>query len=228
MEEHPLLGRMWRNWKGFTDGQGGRSGEHPTQREMALEMTRWHRTHERKPVSSAHFRRAGPADLPHTKTRSPGESATQRVVGCPASRGRAAISLHTCDMSQRPLVPDAAAAWSQPRRPLGSEQGKVVPSWRWPPWLCQEEAGLGGSNKGVWRAHAFQRLAPWLSSASAGPTLPSQERSASPFPRSALCLNKKRNGEVANNGSKRKYATSAMDSSTKLATHTSDTQDVFT
>lgn len=52
--------------------------------------------------------------------------------------------------------------------------------------------------------------------------------SASPFPRSALCLNKKRNGEVANNGSKRKYATSAMDSSTKLATHTSDTQDVFT
>lgn len=37
-----------------------------------------------------------------------------------------------------------------------------------------------------------------------------------------------RNGEVANNGTKRKYATSVMDSSTKLADHTSDTQDVFT
>jgi len=43
-----------------------------------------------------------------------------------------------------------------------------------------------------------------------------------------LCFGTERNGEVANNGTKRKYATSVMDSSTKLADHTSDTQDVFT
>lgn len=43
-----------------------------------------------------------------------------------------------------------------------------------------------------------------------------------------LCCSTERNGEVANNGTKRKYATSVMDSSTKLADHTSDTQDVFT
>lgn len=134
-------------------------------------------------VSSAHFQRVGPADLP----RSPGESATQRVVGCPASRGRAAISLPICGTSQRPLVPGAAAAWSQPRRPLGSEQGKVVPIWRWPPRLCQEEAGLGGPNKGAQRAHAFQGLARWLPSTSASPTLPSQDAPRPPF-RVLLCV----------------------------------------
>lgn len=201
----------------------------PTQREeTAMEMTGWHRTHERK---TEYFQPTlGGQDLPTFLTRRPLQRGNRRPrewwAALQAEARQPSLCIHVGRASahgcQTQLLPGLSLAG-----PLEVTRARWCQAGGGLHGFAKRKLGLAGATKGL--SGCFQRLARWLSSTSAGPTLSSQgERSASPFPRSALCLNKKRNGEVANNGSKRKYATSAMDSSTKLATHTSDTQDVFT